>query len=95
MVKCIQQLSLQAIYPAVPSKINLNTCGDPDCGNYGLAPDFSLPAFRGLGAGARKQLAATDRPGLARGRGSYRLNGSAKNSRFSDAFEYAEEPVRW
>ncbi len=95
MVKSIQQLSLQAIYPAVPSKINLNTCGDPDCGNYGLAPDFSLPVFRGLDARARKQLAATERPALAMGRGSYKLNGSAKNNRISDAFEYAEEPVRW
>ena len=93
VVKSIQQLSLQAIYPAVPSKINLNTCGDPDCGNYGLGPDFSLPVFRGLDARVRKQLAATERPALAMGRGSYRLNGSAKNNRISDAFEYAEEPV--
>ncbi len=37
MVKSIPKLSLEGVYPPISSKINLNTCGDPDCGNFSVA----------------------------------------------------------
>jgi len=53
------QLSLEVVYPPAGSKINLNTCGDPDCGNFGVAADFSIPTFKGRNAAQRKLLAST------------------------------------
>jgi len=47
MVDKIPNLPQEQVYPVVPGWINLNTCGDPDCGNFGVAPDFALPVFLG------------------------------------------------
>ena len=55
MVKKRQQLNLPEVYPAVSADFNLNTCGDPDCGNFGVAPDFSIAAFKGKNAAERRQ----------------------------------------
>lgn len=40
MIENVPQLNLPQVYPTITKEINLNTCGDVDCGNYGVAPDF-------------------------------------------------------
>lgn len=95
MAKSIPQLSLELVYPPSGSKINLNTCGDPDCGNFGVGPDFSVPTFKGRGAAQRKLEASTKIPALASGVGSYTLRGDDKNQRVSRAFEYEKDPHQW
>lgn len=95
MVESIPQLFLEAIYPAVLPEINLNTCADPDCGNYGVAPDFNVPTFKGPNAQERKLLAATSVPALTSGLGKYTIDGDDKNLRVSEAFEYENEPRAW
>ncbi len=92
MVKSIPKLSLEVVYPPFSSKINLNTCGDPDCGNFGVAPDFSLPTFKEPGAQQRKMAAPVSIPALASGRRSYTLNGDDKKQRISTVFEYEDDP---
>lgn len=49
-VKSVPKLSLPQIYPEIGDTINLNCCGDPDCGNYGVAPDFIHQSFVGRNA---------------------------------------------
>lgn len=95
MVKSIPQLSLKAIYPHPTPEINLNTCGDIDCGNFGVGPDFTLPVFKGNGAAQRKLLASVKIPALATGRGGYSLTSSDKKGRVSQAFEYQNDPRAW
>ncbi|MEZ5721684.1 MAG: hypothetical protein R3D59_08450 [Paracoccaceae bacterium] len=95
MVKSIQQMTLEAVYPAASADINLNTCGDPDCGNYGVAPDFTLPAFRGPDAQQRKQQAAVSFAALSSGRGIYTMGSDDSSPRISEAFEYHGDPVGW
>jgi hypothetical protein len=95
MVKKLQQLNLSQVYPAVLADFNLNTCGDPDCGNFGVAPDFSIPAFRGPNAAARRQAAAASIPALATGLGSYTMSTDDRHLRISEVFEYAGDPVGW
>lgn len=95
VVKSIPQLSLEVVYPQAGSNINLNTCGDPDCGNFGVAPDFSNPTFKGRNAAQRKLLASAAIPALATGRGNYTLNGDDKNRRMSNVFEYEGDPHEW
>lgn len=95
VVKSIPQLSLKAVYPRPTPEINLNTCGDVDCGNFGIAPDFTLPVFKGPGASQRKMLELTTNSALSTGRGLYTLNGDDKNERVSQAFEYEHDPRVW
>ena len=95
MVKSIPQLSLKAIYPHSTPEINMNTCGDIDCGNYGVAPNFSLPVFKGNGAAQRKLLASVKMPALATGLGGYSLTSNSKKSTVSQTFEYQNDPRGW
>jgi len=95
MVENVPQLSLPQVYPAITKEINLNTCGDVDCGNYGVAPDFSLPTFKGRNAAQRKLLASVNLPALATGKGTYTLNGDDKATRISQVFEYQGDPHAW
>jgi len=74
MVKTLQYMSLSQVYPAVLAGFNLNTCGDPDCGNFGVAPDFTIPVFKGKNAAQRKQVAAASIPALTTGLGSYTMS---------------------
>ncbi|MBT2130999.1 hypothetical protein [Aliiroseovarius lamellibrachiae] len=67
--KSIPQLSLEQIYPAQNGDVNLNTCGDPDCGNYGIAPDSIHNAFRGRNAGQRRLAASLKNSGINMGVG--------------------------
>jgi hypothetical protein len=93
--KSVPKLSLPQIYPTIRGSINLNCCGDPDCGNFGLAPDFIHLSFVGRNAAARKLKAYTENPDLARGRGRYTLSGDDTFQVVSTAFEYAGDPHRW
>ncbi|WP_245540954.1 hypothetical protein [Octadecabacter antarcticus] len=95
MVKSVPQLNLREVYPAVSEEINLNTCGDVDCDNDGVAPDFSLPTFKGRNATQRKLLASIKLPALATGKGIYTLDGDDKASRVSQVFEYQGDPHAW
>jgi len=95
MVKSIPQLSLEVVYPPFSSKLNLNTCGDPDCRNFGVAPDFSLPTFKGRGSQQRKMEASVSIPALTSGSGSYILNSDDKKQRVSTVFEYEGDPHGW
>lgn len=92
MASRLPQLKLEQIYPPAGVGLNLNTCGDPDCGNYGVAPDFALPKFKGRGAAARKA-----KSGSSNGLGEYILSDSPNehDARLSTAFEYASKPVAW
>lgn len=95
VVKSIPQLSLEVVYPPAGSKINLNTCADPDCGNYGVGPDFSIPVFKGPNAAQRKLVASTKIPALVSGAGHYTLSADDRNQRVSQAFEYKDDPRQW
>lgn len=95
VVKSIPQLSLEAVYPPAGSNINLNTCADPDCGNYGVEPDFSIPVFKGPNAAQRKLVASTKTPALASGVGNDTLSADDRNQRVSQAFEYKDDPRQW
>lgn len=95
MVESVPQLWLRALYPPILSKINLNTCADPDCGNFGVSPDFEIPVFKGPNAQERRQAAATSVSALTTGLGKYTLNGDDKHTRVSKAFEYQAEPCAW
>lgn len=95
--KSIPQLSLEQIYPAQNGDVNLNTCGDPDCGNYGIAPDSIHDAFRGRNAGQRRLAASLNNSGISMGVGRYRLHGGKddKKIRNSIALEYPDDPHSW
>ena len=97
LVSSVPQISLGQVYPDVVGTLNLNTCGDPDCGNFGVAPAASHAAFRGHGAAQRRMLASTSNPALATGHGSYKLGSPSDQglSRVSTAFEYAGAPTAW
>lgn len=99
-------LSLRDIYPPpvkVPNsrtgaaEINLNCCGNVDCGNYGVPFNRSLPVFKGPNAAQRRAAASQRHPDLATGRGLYRLgtgNGYGVR-RESKAFEYSKDNRSW
>lgn len=97
VVSSIPQFSLEQVYPDIIGHINLNTCGDPDCGNFGVAPDPCQSAFRGPGAGQRRSLAAMSNPAFTTGRGRYKLGAPSDDAsmRVSTAFEYDGNPVAW
>ncbi|WP_291732574.1 hypothetical protein [Leisingera sp. F5] len=105
MVKSIAQLSLEVVYPPAGSKISLNTCAGPDCGNYGVEPDFSIPdfsipdfsipVFQGPNAAQRNLAAPTRIPALASGVGNCTLSADDRTQRVSQAFEYKDDPRHW
>ena len=64
--------SLREICLAYDEEANLNTCGDPDCGNFGAAADFAVP--RPMGRNAHALRAAFRSNSAMVGLGSYRLN---------------------
>lgn len=95
MVKKIPQLNLLEVYPAALADFNLNTCGDADCGNFGVAPDFSVPVFKGKNASERRQEAAASIPALTTGLGNYTMSSDDHHQRISEVFEYDGDPVGW
>ncbi|MFC3616109.1 hypothetical protein ACFORG_20380 [Lutimaribacter marinistellae] len=93
--KSLPNLSLQQLYPAIVGSINLNCCGDPDCGNFGVAPDYTHHGFIGRNATARRQKAYLHDPALASGRGRYTITGDIEAQVVSTALEYADDPHQW
>lgn len=97
MVKSIQQLSVDQLYPEIPGEINLNTCGDPDCGNFGVAPWDAHSAFRGRNAAQKRLAASVSNAAISAGVGRYKLGtpGNKDLERVSDAIEYDGDPHAW
>uniref|UniRef100_A4WWK7 Uncharacterized protein n=1 Tax=Cereibacter sphaeroides (strain ATCC 17025 / ATH 2.4.3) TaxID=349102 RepID=A4WWK7_CERS5 len=95
MVKKLQQLNLAEVYPAAYADFNLNACGDPDCGNFGVAPDFTIPVFKGKNASNRRQAAAASIAALTTSFGAYTMSSDDRYPRISEALEYEGDPVGW
>jgi len=70
----LPKLTVSQLYPDQRKEINLNTCGDPDCGNYGVSPDPVFDQFVGRGAEARRQAAGRADPKIAAGLGFYTMS---------------------
>lgn len=90
-------LFLGAVYPAPGQLINVNCCGDVDCGNFGIAFQAGLQTFKGPGAQLRLQTALLNNPSLALGKGKYKLDSSSRteDERLSTEFEYENNPHIW
>lgn len=90
-------LSLGAVYPNPGKRININCCGDIDCGNYGKKVDEGLKSYRGPGAKLRLQTALSNNPELACGIGKYKLasSGQVEDQRLSTELEYENDPHVW
>lgn len=96
MVNKSPNLPQEQVYPEVSGSINLNTCGDPDCGNFGVAPDFTLPTFHGRGAAERRLQAAASIPALTTGLGIYTMSSAGDDlNRVSSILDYFEKPTAW
>ena len=97
LVSSVPQLSLQQVYPDIVGEVNLNACGDPDCGNFGVVPNACHGAYKGRGAAQRRLMASVANPVLATGQGRYRLGapGDKGLQRVSTAFGYAGDPTAW
>lgn len=94
-MKSVPNLALEQIYPPICGGINLNTCQDPDCGNFGVAADFGLA--RPKGRNARARLASSGSNSAMIGPGKYKLattKGPA-HRRISTVFEYQGDPHSW
>lgn len=86
---------LAQLYPG-SGEHRINTCGNPDCLNFGAEPSTK---------GDRRAHWAKHRPELSpeqldiaakHGAGAYKLSGAdKKHRRVSKAFEYADEPHIW
>lgn len=96
LAKRFPHLPPEQVYPAVVSTINLNCCGDPDCGNYGVAPNFDLPTFKGPNADERLREATASIPALLTGLGAY-IQGPLKDSydRVSSILDFYGDPHMW
>lgn len=94
-VKRIPNLSLEQIYPPAHDDTNLNTCHDPDCGNFGEAADLGLARPRGQGV--KLKLAAMRSNTAIVGLGRYKMssNSGDSNRRVSSALEYTNDPHSW
>jgi len=97
MGKRILQFSLSQIYPPLTKSTNLNVCGDPDCGNYGLPYDDAYEAFSGRNGPQKRMEASLKDPKINLGAGRYMLTGRGSDGylRNSSAFEYEGDPHSW
>ncbi len=64
-VRTLPKLSVSQLYPQQREEINLNTCGDPDCGNYGVAADPIFDTARQLAGERRRRRTRSLRPDWA------------------------------
>jgi len=90
-------LSPEQVYPKSGWEYQLNCCGNPDCGNYGVEPDFSLASPRGRNAPQERERLARESNTFAVGLGSYEMKGGggAKETRTSTVFEYEQQHFDW
>lgn len=96
-MQSLPNLTLAQIYPQVSGDTNLNCCGDPDCGNYGIEPAPTKHSFVGRGAEEKRLKAAMTDPSIARGVGRYKMmsDGDESSHRETDAFEFEGDPRAW
>lgn len=96
-MKSLENLTLAQVYPRVSGDTNLNCCGDPDCGNYGVEPAPTKHSFIGRGAAERRLKAAMADPTIARGVGRYKMEAESGDNlhRQTDAFEFEDDPRAW
>lgn len=76
----------------------LNCCSNPDCGNFGVLPDFSVLRLRGRSARLTRDLYALEGEPEPVGLGRYKLAGSSsaiKDRRTTREFEFKESPLVW
>lgn len=94
-MKSVPNLSVGQVYPPAVGWLNVNTCPDPDCGNYGVGADTEGP--RVLGAKERALISALRSNTAMSGLGKYRLHGTAgaEHRRQSKEFEYRGDPHAW
>jgi hypothetical protein len=69
-----RNIPLSQLYPDGDGPIALNVCGDPDCGNFGVRPDFTL----GRVPRKSKRAKAPQTNAAAIDLGRYALRGSSK-----------------
>ena len=96
-MESLSNLTLAQVYPLVSGDTNLNCCGDPDCGNYGIEPAPTKYSFVGRGAQEKRLRAAMSDASIARGVGRYKITaeGDKKLHRETSAFEFAGAPRAW
>ena len=95
IMSSVPTLSLSQIYPPSCGGINLNTCHDPDCGNFGVGAEFALRrARRDRSSTAISSLLSNS---AAVGLGAYKLNSNTgkEHRRTSTVFEYEDDPHTW
>ena len=88
-------LSLSQIYSPSCGGINLNTCHDSDCANFGVGAEFALRrARRDRSITAILALLSNS---AAVGLGAYKLNSNTgkERRRTSTVFEYEGDPHTW
>lgn len=86
---------LPQLHPGT-GKHKLNTCGNPDCLNFGVAP--SERAGRRADWAARRPELTPEQLDIAadHGPGAYKLAGAdRKHRRVSRAFRYQDDPHEW
>jgi hypothetical protein len=95
LFESIENLSLDRLYSELVGRANLNTCGNPDCGNFGFAfnPDIADPR----GGSSKFKLAAASSAAMSTGAGQYKLSfsGEKEDARVSSILEYENEPRAW
>ena len=94
-MKRIPNLSLDQIYPAAHGVRNLNTCHNPDCGNFGVAADLGIA--RPKGQAAQSAMMAMRSNTAIVGLGRYKLSALSGDPKrhVSSAFEYTSDPHSW
>ncbi|WP_304617935.1 hypothetical protein [Paracoccus sp. (in: a-proteobacteria)] len=94
-VQTLPKLTVSQLYPEERKEINLNTCGDPDCGNFGVSPDPMYDQFVGRGAVARRKAAGQKDPRIAAGLGFYTMSSVKDEERISTALNFHNAPAVW
>ncbi|MAY33394.1 MAG: hypothetical protein CMM86_12410 [Rhodovulum sp.] len=91
----IESLNISQVYPPQVGRVNLNTCADPDCPNYGVALSPTLLDRRGGSKALKKAMVSDD--AVAAGLGRYKMESSSRKAdkRTSYIFEYWNNPVGW
>lgn len=96
-VQSLNNLTLAQIYPRVSGDTNLNCCGDPDCGNYGIEPASTKHSFVGRGGREKRLRAAMSDASISKGVGRYKIGPEKGDSihRETTAFEFSGDPRAW
>lgn len=94
-VRTLPKLTVSQLYPEERKEINLNTCGDPDCGNFGVSPDPVFDQFVGRGAEARRQAAGRTEPKIAASFGFYTMSSVKDEERISKVLNFHNAPAIW